>query len=305
MSLLGACLSRDTHRIFITIYPWYFLEPSILITTGILITVSALVAAGVAVYESPQFRQWVDNSRRKLAQTLHNLGDEIQPREYVSPFREDISMTEDVGPAAEERRRAVREELERRGVALMARRKKSDGSPPSSFDSIVDREGRLLDLDDAEGVGSSPPGTLANSTAVDLGTSSSQPVQRGRPAGDEELLQLDDTSAPQSSATPAQLTPTSEVPSPLSLSKTEGRSAEYFYAPPEPFSDDNELHRPTTPSTVSDFSHVHNESAADDASSDGTLSDLGRQSVEGAATPAGWSDVGSEVSNDDINDYHF
>lgn len=215
-------------------------------------------------------------------------------------------MTEDAGEAAEERRRAVREELERRGAALMARRKKSDGSPPSSFDSIVDNEGRLLDLDDVVegGDGPSSPGTLANSTAVDLGMSSSQPVQRGRSVGEEEQLQLDNTSAPQSSATPAQLTPTSEGSSPFSLSQTEGRSSEYFYAPPEPFPDNNELHRPSTPSAISDFSHIH-EFAADDASSDGTLSDLGRQSVGGAATPASWSEVGSEISNDDINDYHF
>lgn len=86
-------------------------------------------------------------------------------------------MTEDAGEAAEERRRAVREELERRGAALVARRKKSDGSPPSSFDSIVDNEGRLLDLDDVVegGDGPSSPGTLANSTAVDLGMSSLSP----------------------------------------------------------------------------------------------------------------------------------
>lgn len=66
------------------------------VNAGLVITVSALVAAGIAVYESPQFRQWVDNSRRKIAVALHNLGDEIQPRNATSPARQDISMTEEV-----------------------------------------------------------------------------------------------------------------------------------------------------------------------------------------------------------------
>lgn len=297
---------------------------------GFIITVSALVAAGIAVYESPQFRQWVYHQRRKLAQTLHNLGDEVQPRESLSPFREEMSMTEEPGQVAEERRRAIREELERRSALLMERsRRKSSGSPPSSFDAIVDQEGRLLGLEDDTELAN---GLLANSTAIDLGAS--QLVQRGKPGtASDENKPLPDTPAPQSrSATPVQLTPTSEEPEPgfglmrsrpesrrSSVGHTEGTLSTQYYAPLEqpplndthrnlrsPFSEFSDFEsvgqgypeRPSTPSTASDFSHVY-EYAADE-SSDGTLSDL-EQLRSGAVTPAGWSEIGSVISNDEVN----
>ncbi|KAH6629492.1 hypothetical protein C7974DRAFT_434037 [Boeremia exigua] len=47
---------------------------------GLIIAASVLVAAGIAIYENPQVRQWVDQSRRKIAVALHSLGDDIQPR---------------------------------------------------------------------------------------------------------------------------------------------------------------------------------------------------------------------------------
>ncbi|KAF2639730.1 hypothetical protein P280DRAFT_470347 [Massarina eburnea CBS 473.64] len=47
---------------------------------GLIIAASVLVAAGIAIYESPQVRQWVDQSRRKIAVALQSLGDDIQPR---------------------------------------------------------------------------------------------------------------------------------------------------------------------------------------------------------------------------------
>ncbi|KAF2010464.1 hypothetical protein BU24DRAFT_427589 [Aaosphaeria arxii CBS 175.79] len=47
---------------------------------GLIIAASVIVAAGIAIYESPQVRQWVDQYRRKIAVALHSLGDEIQPR---------------------------------------------------------------------------------------------------------------------------------------------------------------------------------------------------------------------------------
>ncbi|BCR86383.1 uncharacterized protein ACHE_30370A [Aspergillus chevalieri] len=300
------------------------------VAKGFIITVSALVAAGIAVYESPQFRQWIYNQRRKLAQTLHNLGDEVQPRESLS-FREEMSMTEEPGEVAEERRRAIREELERRSALLMERsRRKSSGSPPSSFDAIVDKDGRLLD--DLENDPELATDILANSTAIDLG--SSQLVQRGKQgAASDENKPLPDTPAPQSrSATPVQLTPTSEEPEPdfglmhsrpesrrSSVGHTEGTSSTQYYAPSaqpplndthqnlqSPFSEFSDFEsvsqghpeRPSTPSTSSDFSHVYKYAA--DESSDSTLSDLG-QLRSGAVTPAGWSEVGSVISNDEVN----
>ncbi|KAJ5284376.1 hypothetical protein N7505_002356 [Penicillium chrysogenum] len=149
---------------------------------GLIITVSVLVAAGIAVYESPQFQQWVTTSRRKIAVALHNLGDEIQPQDIA--LREDISMTEETGEIAEERRRIARAEIMRRGTILESRRKASQpGQPHNSFDTLVDKEGNLLKQKDQKdqkdheyGVQSNEEFT-ANSTGVDLGTS--EPLRRG------------------------------------------------------------------------------------------------------------------------------
>src|SRR5205807_2135047 len=114
---------------------------------GIIVTVSVLVAAGVAVYQSPQFQQWVTNSRRKIALALHNLGDEIQPRDSTAPVREDISMTEEVGAAAEERRRIAKAEIMRRATLLESRRKSKDLEQRlGSFDTLVDVDGNLRSL---------------------------------------------------------------------------------------------------------------------------------------------------------------
>lgn len=47
---------------------------------GLIITASVLVAAGIACYENEQIREWILNSRRKLAIALHSLGEEIDPQ---------------------------------------------------------------------------------------------------------------------------------------------------------------------------------------------------------------------------------
>ncbi|RAK98671.1 uncharacterized protein BO80DRAFT_412219 [Aspergillus ibericus CBS 121593] len=193
------------------------------VAKGIIITVSALVAAGIAVYESPQFRQWVNNSRRKLALALHHLGDEINPRDAAA-FRQDISMTEEVGAAAEERRRLAVEELQRRRSLLEARRKARGGTPASSFDALVDDSGRLLDSPEPHANDS-----MANSTAVEVTTS--QPVQRGKQTGNSTpLIETDSLNnignrlqiaIPQpGSHAPSlvEFTPTSEAPDKLAAS---------------------------------------------------------------------------------------
>ncbi|KAI9851896.1 MAG: hypothetical protein M1838_002467 [Thelocarpon superellum] len=68
---------------------------------GLIIAASILIAAGVAVYENPQVREWVDQSRRKLALALHNLGDEILPS----------SSTEEDEAAATDAARKRREDI--------------------------------------------------------------------------------------------------------------------------------------------------------------------------------------------------
>jgi hypothetical protein len=82
--------------------------------TGLIIAASVLVAAGIAIYESPQVREWVDQSRRKIALALHSLGDELQPRRP--------SESEGDFDARQERVRRRRNELVKRareeGVAV-------------------------------------------------------------------------------------------------------------------------------------------------------------------------------------------
>jgi hypothetical protein len=46
---------------------------------GVIIAASIIVAAGIALYESPQVREFVEKSRRKIALELHGLGDRINP----------------------------------------------------------------------------------------------------------------------------------------------------------------------------------------------------------------------------------
>jgi hypothetical protein len=74
------------------------------------------VAAGIAIYESPQVREWVDQSRRKIALALHSLGDEFNP-----PHRRP-SESEDAFDARQQSIRRKRNELVRRareeGVAV-------------------------------------------------------------------------------------------------------------------------------------------------------------------------------------------
>ncbi|KAB8259082.1 hypothetical protein BDV32DRAFT_124770 [Aspergillus pseudonomiae] len=145
------------------------------VAKGIIITVSALVAAGIAVYESPQFREWVNTSRRKIAVALHNLGDEIHPRTSASPTRQDISMTEELGPEAEERRRIAREELQRRRSVLEEHRKRRESAPAGSFDALVDDNGCLLRTDSPE-----PPRGLGKGSSTAVEMTASQAIQRGK-----------------------------------------------------------------------------------------------------------------------------
>jgi hypothetical protein len=309
----------------------------ILTSAGIIITVSVLVAAGIAVYESPQFKQWVTTSRRKIALALHNLGDEIQPRELA---REDISMTEEVGEVAEERRRIARAEIQRRGTFMESRRKAQSDQALGSFDSLVDSDGILRTPNGHTDVAHCSPQASANSTAVDIGTS--EAVRRGgiqvpvdSSSVNRDQLRLDIPSAPTSnhpSESIIQFTPTSEGPdqdslfdplspsSPLATSESSGSShtedrQQVYYA--HPHSAVNNTYQHDLLADLDGFGHEDAHSADDvsaapsttgtfshvgdfnDETSDGTLSDLGGRSVGDAATPASWSEVGSVISGED------
>ena len=113
---------------------------------GIIISLSVLFAAGLAVYENPQVRQWVDSSRRKLAIALHNLGDEITPASASRDSSPDASAREDESPEAVERRRKARQEILERGRVMEEKRKskKDEAANSKSFDDLVDKDGSLL-----------------------------------------------------------------------------------------------------------------------------------------------------------------
>lgn len=195
---------------------------------GIVISVAVLIAAGFAVYENPQVREWVQNSRRKIAVALHSLGDEVNPEERQ---REDISMTEQLGEDAEQRRRNAREEIMRRSAVLEAQRKRRTSSTSAGFDALVDKNGRLkieddgpssakatgIDLQESGIVHRRPDGNISSSAAefnpvpdVDVEEQRQilEAIERGR-------LQLDipsDASSTHPSESLIDLTPTSEFP---------------------------------------------------------------------------------------------
>ena len=128
-----------------------------------LITISLLCAAGLAAYENPQVRQWIDESRRKVAVALHSLGDELSPdseskrasNESNRRTSQDASVREDEDPEAVERRRKARQEILERGRMMEERRRSKQNtddlhtatSKAKSFDDLVDKDGALKAAD--------------------------------------------------------------------------------------------------------------------------------------------------------------
>ncbi|KAL8758275.1 MAG: hypothetical protein Q9199_001628 [Rusavskia elegans] len=113
---------------------------------GIIVSISLLLAAGLAVYEHPQVKQWVDDSRRKIAFALHNLGDDLEPPSSSRRnSSQDASTREDNGAEAAERRRKARQDILERGRKMEERRraKQASSAKSNSFDDLVDDEGKL------------------------------------------------------------------------------------------------------------------------------------------------------------------
>ncbi len=109
------------------------------------ITISLLCAAGLALYENPQVRQWIDESRRKAAIALHSLGDEVAPQSETRNASPDASTREDDDPEAVERRRRARQEILERGRMMEERRRSKQAATgkAKSFDDMVDKDGAL------------------------------------------------------------------------------------------------------------------------------------------------------------------
>ncbi len=135
---------------------------------GIIIAATIVVAAGLAAYENPEVRAWIDRTRHKIAMGLHNLGDEINPKQRPRTHRPstDASMHEEKGDLAEARRMEAIAEIMERGRIMEERRKRrklsTEKSRKSSFDTLVDENGNLI-----EQTTTPQPETEAHSSAVD------------------------------------------------------------------------------------------------------------------------------------------
>ncbi|KAL2352505.1 hypothetical protein BJ546DRAFT_849857, partial [Cryomyces antarcticus] len=125
-------------------------SPLLTSSPGIIIAASVLVAAGIAFYENPQVREWIEQSRRKIAMALNNLSEDSLPqtREEEAAAREATYNS----PEAEERRRQGREYLARRTREMFEMRRRREenkqrgeatGGMSGSFDTLVNDDGRL------------------------------------------------------------------------------------------------------------------------------------------------------------------
>jgi len=128
------------------------------VVSGAIIVVSVAVAAAIAVYESPQARQFAEDVRRKIAVALHSLGDEInpaaqQPRfnrpEDAEGFIQSTGSAEPDVDADDESRRRQREELmywNAVHMEKMEKERKMAGERPanrsrgSSFDDFLQED---------------------------------------------------------------------------------------------------------------------------------------------------------------------
>ena len=125
----------------------------------------------MAVYEHPQVRQWVDESRRKMAMAFHSIGDELAPApEGRSRDRSrDASTQEDESPEAVERRRQARQEILERGRMLEERRRSrgTSGATSPSFNDLVDKDGALRSQESFASENPTAAQTTATETQLD------------------------------------------------------------------------------------------------------------------------------------------
>ncbi|KAJ4289099.1 hypothetical protein N0V90_011441 [Kalmusia sp. IMI 367209] len=175
---------------------------------GLIIAASVIVAAGIAIYESPQVRQWVDQSRRKIAVALHSLGDEIQPRrpsessddfeerkrqkreEIVRKNRNDLikrAREEGIAVDLDELARIGQEDFE---LAERRQRRKTNASQ-RSFDELVGSDGMLRkdisDVKKASGTEDSSSG-LRQRGVAGFAAGSAAAVAVANPFSDDQML---------------------------------------------------------------------------------------------------------------------
>jgi len=167
---------------------------------GIIIAASIVVAAGIAIYESPQVRAWVDQSRRKIALALHNLGDDIQPRrpsessdafEERKRWREELirkNRNELIRRAREEGIAVDLDELAKIGtenIEMAERRSRADRS--RSFDDMVGSDGMLKE--DAKATGNDMAGSgLRKRGAAGFAAGSAAGAAMANPFADDNVI---------------------------------------------------------------------------------------------------------------------
>ncbi|KAF9693427.1 hypothetical protein EKO04_008772 [Ascochyta lentis] len=209
---------------------------------GLIIAASVLVAAGIAIYENPQVRQWVDQSRRKIAVALHSLGDDIQPRrpsESSDDFeerkrrREELIRTnrnELIRRAREEGIAVDLDELAKIGTedAALAE-KRSRANRTKSFDELVGSDGMLRQDATATGADTSNNG-LRKRGVAGFAAGTAAAAAMSNPFADENVLfdVGDDDEAP--SPKPFIY----EEPTPRSRSATLEAGTPPIEAPPSP-----------------------------------------------------------------------
>ncbi|KAK3111863.1 hypothetical protein LTR53_012455 [Teratosphaeriaceae sp. CCFEE 6253] len=172
--------------------------PAPAVVKGLIISISIITALGIAVLENPQVQIWLEEQRRRIAELLRSIGEDLDPesRRQAEAFafegktpathaglRREASGSWDAaalatgrtlsgssstirripvrGPndpdEAEERRRKGREYLARRNQQMMELEQKRKASKaegtttPTSFDAIVDLEGKLKEEEDDNG----------------------------------------------------------------------------------------------------------------------------------------------------------
>lgn len=309
--------------------------PANISLSGLIISLSILIAAGLAVYDNPQVREWIDESRRKIALALHNIGDEMQPRRpsISRNSSNDASTREDESGDAAERRRLARQQIMERARVLEEKRKEKVAQRGHSFDNMVDQEGKLKEkepLAEASATGTEVEGgelrkRQAGAAAVALGSLLANPFADEAPVdfsdekaafegrGDiqaERSPRLDATSTKESDF--QDVTPSASTP--VSSSPTDRLSDAPETQRPSQSVDFHSIQEWTERSTASFYSppeserHFHEPETVSAAAST-TASIIGSADYLSEAelisergdmmdTPDTWTEVGSVVSEE-------
>ena len=151
---------------------------------GLIIAAAVLIAAGVAAYENEQVREWIDTQRRKIVMAMNGRQEnEYDGRRRYS--RDDPSVHEEMTELAAERRRQARQDILERGQRMEEARSRrrnqgSSASASTSFDTLVDRDGALRPSHDKHEIG------MSSSTAIDQAVGQAEARRRAFPSAETE-----------------------------------------------------------------------------------------------------------------------